>query len=323
MLKATLLSCAYAALRWLALPLALGAVLVSTGGATPVRITITADNSYDLYVNGSLVGSQNNADGTWGWDAPEAWVVDMSPGVGVIAVAAQDESPASSSGIGLIAKIEIDGGTTYVTDMSWKVSESGPQGWNGMSFDDAAWSSPLDEGPYDSVPWTRFAPPIAAFASTGARWLWRGTPPYQSGYGYYNAGGYQYCFFRKQVLVGEAPPPPPTGCGSICGQANEGSSLTLTAPPGTVFVSIDFASYGTPTGICGAYALGGCHAVTSTAILLNACLGQTTCTVSASNDVFGDPCYGTVKRLYVEASCGPAPTQVHHTTWGALKTTYR
>lgn len=306
-----------------ALAAVIGALYANTCGATSVAITITADNRYDLYVNGAFVGSQNNGDGTYGWDAPETWIVEMTPGAGYIAVAAQDESAVSNSGIGLIAKIEAAGGITYVTDASWKVSGTGPAGWTAPDFDDAAWATALDEGPYDSIPWTRFAPPISAFASSGARWLWRGLPAYLAGYGYYNAGGYQYCYFRKQIIVGEPPPPSPVDCSRICAQSDEGSTLTLTAPAGTVFTSIDFASYGTPSGTCGGYTVGGCHASASGSILTAACVGRNTCVISASNDVFGDPCYGTYKRLYVQASCGPVPTPAYQASWGSLKSVYR
>ena len=34
-----------------------------------------------------------------------------------------------------------------------------------------------------------------------------------------------------------------------------------------------------------------------------ACIGQNSCTVNATNGVFGDPCVGTFKRLWVQASC--------------------
>lgn len=304
-----------------ALIFTLAAVFAGSSGATPVAITITADNYYDLYVNGTLVGSQNNADGRYGWDVPETWVVDIAPGVGLIAVAARDESPASNSGIGLIAKIVVTGGQTYVTDGSWRVSEFGPDGWYGLGYDDSAWSPPLDEGPYNSVPWTNYAAPLDMFASAGSRWLWRGSPPFGSGYGYYNSGGYEFCYFRKQVQVGEAPPSPCAG--TVCAEASEGSFVTLTAPAGMVFLSLDFASYGTPTGTCGAYSVSSCHASSSMEVLSNACIGQNTCTVAADNSVFGDPCNGTLKRLYVQGCYGSGPTPTHRTTWGSLKAVYR
>jgi hypothetical protein len=53
-------------------------------------ITVTCDNDYALYLNGSLVGVQNNADGSWGWDAPEVWPVELLPVENVVAVRGLD-----------------------------------------------------------------------------------------------------------------------------------------------------------------------------------------------------------------------------------------
>jgi hypothetical protein len=39
-----------------------------------------------------------------------------------------------------------------------------------------------------------------------------------------------------------------------------------------------------------------------------ACLGLNSCSVGANNGVFGDPCGGTVKRLYVQVTCGSSPS---------------
>ncbi len=98
-----------------------------------------------------------------------------------------------------------------------------------------------------------------------------------------------------------------TGCQSdisssvVCGTVNEGSTLTLNAPSGNVFSSVDFASYGTPTGSCGSFAQSTCHAATSLAVVQAAALGNATFSVTANNTTFGDPCSGTFKRLNVSA----------------------
>ncbi len=88
---------------------------------------------------------------------------------------------------------------------------------------------------------------------------------------------------------------------SICGTASEGQNLTLTAPAGKKFISVTFASYGTPNGSCGSFTTSACNAANSRSIVETALLGKTTATIPATNATFGDPCNGTVKRLYVEA----------------------
>ena len=89
---------------------------------------------------------------------------------------------------------------------------------------------------------------------------------------------------------------------TICGTANEGESVTLTAPPNNVITSINFASYGTPNGSCGAFTIGACHAANSVSIVEAVFVGQSSATIGATNGIFGDPCGGTVKRLYIQAT---------------------
>ena len=87
----------------------------------------------------------------------------------------------------------------------------------------------------------------------------------------------------------------------ICGTANENGTVTLTAPPNNTFTSIEFASYGTPNGGCNSFVLGTCHAANSQSIVEGVFIGQNSASIAATNTVFGDPCNGTVKRLYIQA----------------------
>ena len=90
--------------------------------------------------------------------------------------------------------------------------------------------------------------------------------------------------------------------GTICGSATENQSLTLTAPSGATITNIDFASYGTPSGSCGNFTQGWCHSNSSKSYVESVALNQNSATIAATNGNFGDPCYGTVKRLYVQAT---------------------
>ncbi|MFN5440346.1 MAG: beta strand repeat-containing protein, partial [Flavobacteriia bacterium] len=92
--------------------------------------------------------------------------------------------------------------------------------------------------------------------------------------------------------------------GYVWGAVSENGTLTLTAPAGTVFTTVDFASYGLPTGSNGNYAIGSCHATTSTSVM-SAAIGQSgTFSVVANNATFGDPCVGPVKTLAVKLGYG-------------------
>lgn len=86
---------------------------------------------------------------------------------------------------------------------------------------------------------------------------------------------------------------------STYNMVNEGSTLSLTAPAGTVFREVVFASYGTPTGTGPNYVQGTCHAATSSTQVSTAFLNKSTASIGANNTTFGDPCNGTPKRLAV------------------------
>jgi hypothetical protein len=90
----------------------------------------------------------------------------------------------------------------------------------------------------------------------------------------------------------------------VCGNVGENAVMTLTCPTGTKFKAIQFASYGTPTGTCGGFAVSTCNASTSMATVQSLCLNQATCAIGANNTVFAmDPCGGTKKALAVQAIC--------------------
>jgi len=90
--------------------------------------------------------------------------------------------------------------------------------------------------------------------------------------------------------------------GIVCGMAtSEGQSFTLTAPAGKVFTSVDFASYGTPSGTCGNFTLGSCNASTTMSVIEPLVGGQNSVTLTQDYQLFGDPCFGVSKRLYVQA----------------------
>jgi hypothetical protein len=80
---------------------------------------------------------------------------------------------------------------------------------------------------------------------------------------------------------------------------NEGSTINITAPSGKVIDNVLFASYGNPTGSGGDFQKGSCHASTSESVVRSNCVGKSSCSISATNSTFGDPCNGTGKRMYI------------------------
>lgn len=73
---------------------------------------------------------------------------------------------------------------------------------------------------------------------------------------------------------------------------------------GQIIASIKFASFGNPTGMCGNFYKGSCHALRSLDTLAEACVGKQNCSVTVSVESFEeDPCPRKVKTLAVEAIC--------------------
>ena len=93
-----------------------------------------------------------------------------------------------------------------------------------------------------------------------------------------------------------------SGNNVIYATANENQNLVLQAPVGSVINSVTFASYGTPTGSNGNYTISNCHAANSLSIVESYAIGKNSVTIPATNTVFGDPCSGTSKRLFVKAT---------------------
>ncbi|KAI3464903.1 hypothetical protein Pfo_021566 [Paulownia fortunei] len=82
------------------------------------------------------------------------------------------------------------------------------------------------------------------------------------------------------------------------------AKVHLRCAPGQSISTIKFASFGTPTGTCGSFQLGNCHAQNSHAVIEKICLGKESCKLAVSNSYFGsDPCPHVLKKLSVEAIC--------------------
>jgi len=173
-------------------------------------------------------------------------------------------------------------------------------------------SIPFQRGPPINGPWT--APPQypsvsmlswgGAFGSPGdgtARyWVlkllvdeFRAGPP---------AGAFAPADADQLVNTSVSTGSPPVSS-PFCAQVPNLDTLSIFCASG-VINAITFASYGTPSGACGSWAVNAsCSARNSSAIVEGYCLGKAACAVPATTPVFGDPCYDVVKRLVVEATC--------------------
>ncbi|XVF52249.1 hypothetical protein PTKIN_Ptkin05aG0003900 [Pterospermum kingtungense] len=92
--------------------------------------------------------------------------------------------------------------------------------------------------------------------------------------------------------------------GSVCANANEGSTLELSCQRGQSISEIKFASFGDPRGKCGSFQKGSCEAKLSASAVENACIGRESCAINVSEATFGSTeCGNATKKLAVHANC--------------------
>eukprot|EP01046_Picozoa_sp_COSAG06_P023084 COSAG06_NODE_1818_length_8294_cov_40.638560_5_plen_735_part_00 len=109
------------------------------------------------------------------------------------------------------------------------------------------------------------------------------------------------------------PPPPPPGPPATCVDVAEDSHANIGCPAGEVISSIDFASFGSPTGSCatGFKDSSTCNSAHTMEVVKGLCAGKAKCTVPASCSTFheqkspqkGAFCWDVVKHLAVKVSC--------------------
>ncbi|KAL0558348.1 hypothetical protein IC582_002910 [Cucumis melo] len=92
--------------------------------------------------------------------------------------------------------------------------------------------------------------------------------------------------------------------GTICGNANEGSTLELSCQGGHIISEIQFASYGNPEGKCGSFKQGSWDVINSAILVEKICIGMESCSIDVSAKSFG---LGDVTnlsaRLAIQALC--------------------
>jgi hypothetical protein len=64
---------------------------------------------------------------------------------------------------------------------------------------------------------------------------------------------------------------------SVCSIAGENQVISVTCPSNSYISAVPFASYGTPSGTCGGYALGTCNATASASVTASLCVGFSNC----------------------------------------------
>jgi hypothetical protein len=118
------------------------------------RVTMTADNSFEMWVNGRRAGAGDNFH--------QAFVLDVAsllrPGTNIVAVAAENggDTPNPAGLIGMLV-LRYDNGQMLEmpTDRQWQSARSTNGNWLTASFSAGAWDLAMELGPYGMAPWGR------------------------------------------------------------------------------------------------------------------------------------------------------------------------
>jgi alpha-L-rhamnosidase len=115
-------------------------------------IEITADDQFDLFVNGQKAGKGE------GWGSPQTIALDafLKPGKNVLAVEARNVGN-NPNPAGLLAKLKVafarGSPLTLTTGEHWKSATNVQTGWNALLFDDTAWVDAKLLGEYGTQSW--------------------------------------------------------------------------------------------------------------------------------------------------------------------------
>ncbi len=148
---------------------------------TSATLTLSADNGYEAYLNGVLLGSGNN------WTQAGQYTLSLLAGKNVIAVKGIDAGGVAA----LIAELTLNG-QRRISDRTWKVAKTAPTGWQQINFDDSGWAAATEYGAYGVGPWSKG---VAGFpADSSARWIWSS-----------NNDADDTVYLRYTFTLGEAP----------------------------------------------------------------------------------------------------------------------
>lgn len=146
------------------------------------RITISADNRYDLYVNGQLIGSGSN------WRQSQTYPVQFVDGKNVVAV--KSNSTQREQG-GLLVEVIENGNRAGTSGKTWKsFLKITDRSWTTLNYDDSYWDYGTDLGPYAIQPWGFDV--LDMPLDTPGRWIWNHDDTSNSGRDVY----FRYLFDR-------------------------------------------------------------------------------------------------------------------------------
>lgn len=117
-------------------------------------ILITADDSYELWVNGRMIGSGSD------WQKPQTFEVKTPIAREHSAISVKCTDNGDAAGLICLVTVRFEDGTTadIASDETWRATADPADGWNSLRFDDSAWTPVKVIGDYGCEPWGRVMP---------------------------------------------------------------------------------------------------------------------------------------------------------------------
>lgn len=133
-----------------------------TNHVETIEATISVDNSYEIYVNGLLIGSDGR------WQEAETYLYQTTEARNVIAIKAQNIDMVA----GLVASIKF-GSQDIPSDERWKISTATVVGWNTILFNDSQWQSATSYGVHgQAAPWVDYTSVQGLPVNGDVKWIW-------------------------------------------------------------------------------------------------------------------------------------------------------
>ena len=153
------------------------------GKPQSATVLVTADNGYDLYVNGSVVGSDVGYDTPY-WQSVEKYDIAHLLKAGRNALAIRGTNLGGPAGLIAAVRIDVQGRppVEIQTDRTWRLVLSSETGWTHEDFDASAWKPAAELGKWGMKPWGAVAFGSAASPGQSGRRQVRGFAEPGEGY---------------------------------------------------------------------------------------------------------------------------------------------
>ncbi|TKJ39505.1 MAG: hypothetical protein CEE38_01900 [Planctomycetes bacterium B3_Pla] len=145
-----------------------------SGKATSAVVLITADNVYELYVNGMHIGEDGGSDAIY-WRSVERYDIGklLRPGKNVIA--ARAKSLGGFAGLVIAVRIEIEDGqpVEFYTDNTWPGQKTFDDNWNQIDYDSSRWPRVLALHPVGKGTWGNitYPDPVSPMSISMLSWM--------------------------------------------------------------------------------------------------------------------------------------------------------